>query len=95
MICFFRNPCEPLHDKKFYRVIPSVSTAITRPVISSMSAASLPLLHSTAAPKIAQLIMSAIVSAGTPPGRPVDLSLPSLDKADALKLYELTKHLLG
>jgi hypothetical protein len=27
-------------------------------------------------------------------GRPVDLSLPSLDKADALKLYELTKHLL-
>lgn len=28
-------------------------------------------------------------------GRPVDLSLPSLDKADALKLYDLTKHLLG
>jgi hypothetical protein len=26
--------------------------------------------------------------------RPVDLSLPSLDKTNALKLYEMTKHLL-
>lgn len=27
--------------------------------------------------------------------RPVDLSLPTLDRTNALRLYELTKHLLS